>query len=62
MNDLQLERLWVVHQGTDGFEMRPRIEALPIGQLDALRGALRAGAARASPDRSSASTTSTARH
>jgi hypothetical protein len=46
MNDLQLERLWVVHQGTDRFEMRPGIEALPIGQLEALRGALRAGTAR----------------
>jgi predicted AAA+ superfamily ATPase len=46
MNDLQLERLWVVHQGTDRFEMRPGIEALPIGQLEALRGALRAGTTR----------------
>jgi predicted AAA+ superfamily ATPase len=46
MDDLQLERLWVVHQGTDRFEMRPGIEALPIGQLHELRGALRAGTGR----------------
>ena len=46
MNDLQLERLWLVHQGTDGFEMHPWIEALPLGRLDALRGLLRAGTAR----------------
>ena len=46
MNDLQLERLWMVHQGTDGFEMHPWIEALPLGRLDALRGLLRAGTGR----------------
>jgi hypothetical protein len=31
INDLQLERLWVVHQETDGFEMRPGSRHCPSG-------------------------------
>jgi predicted AAA+ superfamily ATPase len=36
MTDLQLDRLWVVHQGEDRFEMRPGIEALPVSALEAI--------------------------
>ena len=38
--DLGLDRLWVVHQGEDRFELRPGIEALPIAQLGTIAGAL----------------------
>jgi hypothetical protein len=40
MADLRLHRLWVVHQGTDRFTMRPGIEALPIAALPSLAGEL----------------------
>ncbi len=37
MKDLRLTKLWVVHQGSLRFEMRPGIEALPVAELGALR-------------------------
>jgi predicted AAA+ superfamily ATPase len=36
MTDLELDRLWVEHQGEDRFEMRPGIEALPVSALEAI--------------------------
>jgi len=50
MADLRLEKLWVVHQGEDRFEMRPGIEALPVSALEAI--AAPAAKRRASGDRS----------
>ncbi len=38
--DLRLDRLWVIHQGKDRFEMRPGIEALPVTEMSALAGQL----------------------
>ncbi len=35
--DLALTRLWVVHQGSSRFRMRPGIEALPVSELNCLR-------------------------
>ena len=40
MKDLRLKKLWLVHRGDMRFTMRPGIEALPVAELDALRGAL----------------------
>lgn len=40
MQDLRLEKLWVVHRGDLRFKLRPGIEALPVSQLHALSGAL----------------------
>jgi hypothetical protein len=40
MNDLRLQKLWVVHRGDMRFTMRPGIEALPDAELSALRAAL----------------------
>jgi predicted AAA+ superfamily ATPase len=40
MRDLGLDRLWVIHQGRDRFEMRPGIEALPVTELPSLHGQL----------------------
>jgi len=42
VSDLGLERLFVVHQGTDRFELAPGIEALPIAELVSLEGLLSA--------------------
>jgi predicted AAA+ superfamily ATPase len=36
VSDLGLERLYVIHQGTDRFELAPRIEAVPVEQLPEL--------------------------
>lgn len=43
MKDLALQKLWVVHQGSLRFTMRAGIEALPVNQLQELRGALASG-------------------
>lgn len=40
MQDLRLDKLWVVHRGDLRFKLRPGIEALPVSQLHALSGAL----------------------
>ena len=40
MKDLRLQKLWIVHRGNMRFTMRPGIEALPVAELGALRGAL----------------------
>lgn len=40
MQDLRLEKLWVVHRGDLRFKLRPGIEALPVSQIHALSGAL----------------------
>jgi len=40
MKDLRLQKLWLVHRGDMRFTMRPGIEALPVAELGALRGAL----------------------
>ena len=39
-SDLGLERLFVVHQGTDRFDLAKGIEAIPISELASLEGVL----------------------
>ena len=49
--DLGLERLYVVHQGIDRFELAPGIEALPISDLASLEGLLSSRRRKGPPTR-----------
>lgn len=40
LSDLNLERLWIVYPGKTRFALHERVEALPLMQLDSLRGHL----------------------
>ena len=40
MTDLELERLWVVHPGTDNYPLAERVDALGIGNLSTLISAV----------------------
>jgi len=38
---LNLERLWVIYPGKDGYPMDERIECRPLAELDQIRAVLR---------------------
>lgn len=48
-SDLGLEKLFVVHQGADRFELAKGIEAVPVSELCSLEGLLASRRRRASP-------------
>ena len=40
MQDLELERLWVVYPGKTGYLMDEKIECVPLGQMGQIRESL----------------------